>query len=180
MSKALVMYYSVYGTTKKYAQWIAEELNAEICERKKADQNSLANYDTIVLGSGLYAGVIQGLDLIIKNYEVIKNKKLVLFTCGLADYSNQVNINNIQKRIDVKLPENIRSNVKVFFLQGGVNYKELSFIHKIMMGMVKLSIKRKSPNKRNDEDKEFLKTYGQTLDFTSKKNIAALVSYCKS
>ena len=180
MSKALVLYYSVYGTTKKYAQWIAEELNGEKGEIKNVNPNDLVNYDIIVLGSGLYAGVIQGIDIIEKKYDALKEKKLILYTCGLADYTRQENINNIQKRIDAKLPENIRNSIKVFFLRGGIDYNELNLKHKIMMWMMKKMIMKKKTEKMDEEDKEFLNTYGKTLDFTDKKNIAELIAYCKS
>ena len=87
MSKTLIVYSSPYGTTKKYAEWIAEELNGDIYLINNFNQNILNNYDTIIIGSGLYAGKIKGIDIIIKNYETIKTKKLLIFTCGLADYS---------------------------------------------------------------------------------------------
>jgi menaquinone-dependent protoporphyrinogen IX oxidase len=59
MAKALVLYFSKYGSTKKYAEWIASELNGDIYNIKKFNQNSLKEYDTIILGSGLYAGKIE-------------------------------------------------------------------------------------------------------------------------
>jgi flavodoxin len=75
MTKVLVLYFSKYGYTKKYAEWIAAELNGDIYDIKHFKQNSIKNYGTIILGSGLYAGKIQGINIIIKHYEAIKNKK---------------------------------------------------------------------------------------------------------
>ena len=37
-----------------------------------------------MLGDGLYAGIFKGLDSI-KKYEVNENKKIIVFTCRLAD-----------------------------------------------------------------------------------------------
>jgi menaquinone-dependent protoporphyrinogen IX oxidase len=82
MDKTLVLYFTRHGTTKEYAEWIASELNGDIYNIKNIQNNVLENYDTIILGSGLYAGKIAGLNIFISNYEKIKNKKLVLFTCG--------------------------------------------------------------------------------------------------
>ena len=38
---------------------------------------------------------------------------------------------------------------------------------------------RKGLHKTNDEDKLFIETYGQTLNFMDKKNIIELLEYCK-
>ena len=180
MSKALVIYFSKYGLTKKYAEWIAGELSADIYKTNEVKKNILNDYDTIILGSGLYAGSIKGINLLVDNYELIKNRKIVIFTCGLADYSKTENINHIYKRLENVIPQNILENIKIFYLQGGINYKGLNILHKIMMGMLKIMTMKKGMDKISDEDKEFLETYGKTMDFTDKKNIKGIIEYCKN
>jgi len=192
MAKTLIIYYSKYGTTKKYAEWIASELNGDICaisDFKKDTQGkstqgkyTLDNYDVIVIGSALYAGRIQGMDIINKNYEILRGKKIVLFTCGLADYSKSENINEIAGRIAAVIPENIRQDIKIFYLRGGVNYKEMGFIHKKMMDMMRMLEERKlkkEGDNASEETREFLATYGQTLDFMDKSSIIGILEYCR-
>ncbi len=179
MAKVLVMYFSRYGTTKKYAEWIASELNGDVYDIKNVKQNNLKNYDTIILGAALYAGQLKGLDIIINNYEKIKNKKTIIFTCGVADYSKEENVNAIQKRIANKLPEKIMENIKIYYLRGGIDYKKLNLKHKIMMWMVKKMITKKQTEELNEENKEFLETYGKAIDFTNKDNINEIIKYCK-
>jgi menaquinone-dependent protoporphyrinogen IX oxidase len=179
MAKVLVMYFSKYGSTKKYAEWIASELNGDIYNIKNVKQNILENYDTIILGSGLYAGKIEGINIIINNYDTIKDKKLIIFTCGLADYNKTENINNINKRLEKIIPVNIRENIKIYYLRGGMNYEKLNLKHKTMMGLLKKMIQKKVSEKLTDENEEFLETYGKTVDFTNKNNINEIVEYCK-
>ena len=179
MAKVLVMYFSKYGSTKKYAEWIASELNGDVYNIKNIKQNILENYETIILGSGLYAGKIEGINIIINNYETIKDKKLIIFTCGLADYNKTENINNISKRLEKIIPVNIRENIKIYYLRGGMNYKKLNLRHKIMIGFLKKMIQKKGVEKLNEENKEFLETYGKTIDFTNKNSIKEIVEYCK-
>jgi menaquinone-dependent protoporphyrinogen IX oxidase len=179
MKKVLVIYFSKYGFTKKYAEWIATALNGDIYDIKNIKQSILNNYDTIILGSALYAGKIKGIDIIINNYEGIKNRRLVLFTCGLANYNKIENINTVNKRLEKIIPENIKSAIKVFCLQGGIDYKKLNLKHKIMMGLLKMIILKKGIRNLNEEDKEFIETYGQTLDFTNKGNVEDIIKYCK-
>ena len=179
MSKVLVMYFSKYGSTKKYAEWIASELNGDVYRIKNIKQNILKNYEVIILGTGLYAGKIEGINIIVNNYEIIKNRKIVLFTCGVADYSKIENRNGIKKRIVDIVPENIMENIKIYYLRGGINYKKLNFKHKIMMWLLKKTIMKKGIENFNEENKEFIETYGQTLDFMNKNNIKDLIEYCK-
>jgi len=179
MAKALIIYFSKYGTTKKYSEWIAEELAGDIYSINNFKQNILNNYDTVILGSGLYAGKIEGINIFINNYEILKNKKLILFTCGLADYNKAENIDSIYKRIQKELPEGIIEKIKIFYLRGGINYKKLTLKHRIMMWMVKKMRLKNDVDKLNDEAKDFIETYGKTVDFMDKKNINEIIEYGK-
>ena len=180
MTKVLVLYFTIYGSTKKYAEWIAEELKGDLLNINDVRHNQLHDYDTIILGGGLYAGSIKGLNLLIDNYEKIKDKKLIIFTCGLADYTKEENINSIKSRLEKIIPDNIFESIKVFHLRGYINYKKLSFKHKIMMGIRRKMIINKGMDKMNEENKEFLETYGKIVDFTDKKNIKGIIDYCKT
>jgi menaquinone-dependent protoporphyrinogen IX oxidase len=179
MSKALVLYFTKYGSTKKYAEWIAEELKGDVFDIKDVRQNQLYDYDIIILGSALYAGNIKGTDLLVTHYEKIKDKKLIFFTCGVADYSKTENCDGIYKRLEEAIPKNILDSIKVFYLRGSINYKKLSFVHKIMMGMVRKMALKKGLDNLNEENKEFLETFGKTVDFTDKNNIKGIIDYCK-
>jgi len=179
MAKILIIYYSKYGTTKKYAEWIAEELNGEICSVNNINQKSLGDYDIIIIGSSLYAGKIKGIDIIVKNFEILKNKKLIIFTCGLADYSKSVHINSIYNRLKKEFPEKIIEKLKIFYLRGGINYKELTIKDKFLMWMMRKMILKSGKEKLSEEDKEFIETYGKKIYFLEKNNINELLRYCK-
>ena len=179
MAKVLIIYFSPYGTTKEYAEWIAEALNGDIYSINNLNQSILKNYDIIIFGSGLYAGKINGIDIILKNYETLKNKKLIIFTCGLADYSKIEHINAIYNRLKNELSEKIIENIKIFYLRGGINYKKLTLKHKIMMWVMKKIILKNGKEKLSEEDKEFIETYGKEINFMDKNSISELLEYCK-
>ena len=82
MSKILIMYQSKYGATKKYAEWLSEDLSCDLIETKKADINKIKEYDTIILGGGIYASGIAGISFLKKNYEKLADKKIVVFAVG--------------------------------------------------------------------------------------------------
>ena len=123
MKKVLVLNFTIYGSTKKYAELITEELKGDLFDINDVRHNQLYDYDTIILGGGLYAGNIKGLNLFIDNYENIKDKKLIIFTCGLADYTKDENINSVKERLEKNIPNNLFGIIKVFYLRGYINYK---------------------------------------------------------
>ena len=80
MSKTLVIFESKYGSTKRYAEWVADALSCSLLERKCVRPSDLEAADTIIYGGGLYAGGVSGIKLLIKNWNLISNKNVVLFT----------------------------------------------------------------------------------------------------
>ena len=167
MSSIAVIYKSKYGTAKQYAEWIAQELNTTLLEASAVNPARLMSFDIVVYGGGLYAGGIDGVKLVTKN----PCKNLVVFTVGLAepettDYSAILNKNFTAEAL---------SKIKIFHLRGGIDYKNLGFIHKGMMGMMRKMTLKRDESERNEEDKLFLETYGEKLDFTDKSTIKPLI-----
>lgn len=177
MNNTVVIYKSKYGSTKKYAQWIAEETETDLFERSEIGPKKLAEYDTIIYGGGLYAGGIAGVSVITQNYEILKNKRIIIFTVGLASTDKGEVFYPI---IEKNFPEKMRRNIKFFHLRGGIDYKELEIIHKIMMAMLKTVLSMKKPDKLTDDDRELLATYGGKVDFTDKNTLAPLLLYLRN
>ena len=172
MNKIAVIYKSKYGTTKQYAEWIAEELNAPLFEVSSIKPLQLMDYDVVVYGGGLYASGIDGIKFVTKN----PCKSLVVFTVGLAD----PNITDYSAVLAKNIPSEKLSKVKVFHLRGGIDYGKLNFVHKVMMAIVKKQAEKKSPAERTSDDKGILETYGGKIDFTDKSTISPLIDYVQA
>ncbi len=52
--KTIVAYRSKSGYTKRYAEWISQELGCDIKEDPQL--SDISGYDTIIYGGGMYAG----------------------------------------------------------------------------------------------------------------------------
>ena len=167
MSKIAVVYKSKYGTTKRYAEWIAEALDGSLFEAADMSPSQLMEYDLVIYGGGLYASGIDGVRLVAKN----PCKSLIVFTVGLAD-PEITDYTEILARSFAP-----SSQVKAFHLRGGIDYGELSLIHKGMMAMVKKAAEKKPPDERTGDDRGVLETYGGKVDFTDKSTITPLVEY---
>lgn len=180
MNQTVVVYQSKYGSTQKYAQWIAEALGCELMERGGTKIQDLEKYETIVYGGGLYAGGLAGFDLIVKNFDSLADKDLIVFTCGLADPENPDNIANIAEGLKKVMTPSMQEKIKLFHFRGGMDYAKLSFLHKGMMAMVRKMTLKKAPGERSEEDERMLETYGKAVDYTDPAAIGPLVSYVKS
>jgi hypothetical protein len=91
---------------------------------------------------------------------------------------NPSNIININRELDKVISTEIRNKIKIFHVQGGIDYDNLSVLHKLMMKMLYLGISKKSEQERTDEDKEFMATYGQKIDLSDKKMLEPVIQYC--
>ena len=174
MSNIAIIYKSKYGSTKKYAQWIAEEAKADLFECSDIGAEKLMKYDTIVYGGGLYASGIIGISTITKNFENLKDKRIIVFTVGIASTDREEIFIPI---IEKNFTEEMREKIKFFHLRGGINYKKLGLMHKSMMAMVKTSTSKKSSQELSEDDRELLATYGKKVDFTDKNSIKPLLSF---
>jgi hypothetical protein len=155
--------------TRRYAEWIADELGADLMERKDVSPSKLAGYDIVVYGGGLYASGILGADLVAKNH----TNRLVMFTVGLADPQTT----DYSAILEKNFPDGSNQPDKVFHLRGGIDYKKLNLVHRGLMAMLKSAGEKKPESERTEETKEILRTYGGTVDFTDKRTISPLVSF---
>ena len=177
MNNTIVIYESKYGHTARYANWIAESLSCPLLERKKVTSSDLKNADTIIYGGGLYAGGVNGIKLLTENWNLICNKKIAVFTCGLASPKEPANVAHIREAIAQVLSADMLEKITLFHLRGGIDYSRLNFVHKSMMAMMRKMLLKKSDDELTLEDRQLLDTYGDVVDFCDKESIEELVEW---
>ena len=168
-----VIYTSKYGSTKKYGEWIADELKADLFEAKSINVNKILQYDTIIYGGSLYARGILGINLIKDNYEKIKEKNIIIYIVGAS--SNKMAEENIDSIISYNLSEEIRKKIKYFYLRGGFNYNILSLKDKFLMNLLKVKLKRIKEEDRTEEEQGMLDAYDNPINFVNRNNIKELL-----
>ncbi|MCL2578547.1 MAG: flavodoxin domain-containing protein [Oscillospiraceae bacterium] len=171
MGGVAVIYKSKYGSTRRYAEWIGSALGASVLEAGAVKPDSLMGYDLVIYGGGLYAGGINGVDLVTKK----PCKALVVFTVGLADPSET----DYTGVLDQNFKGGLRSAVKVFHLRGGIDFGKLGLVHKGIMAMVRKSIAKKNPAQMSGEEKAIALINGENADFTDRAAIEPIVAYVK-
>lgn len=178
--RILVTYASKYGTTKRYAQWIAEDLACDLRDSREVNAELLKSYDILIHGGGLYAGGLSGIQTIVKNYDAISNKRIILFSCGLADPEDPENVAHIEAGLEKVLTPEMREKIRQFHLRGGIDYSRLGLTHKAMMAMLRTVMLKKGYDNLRSEDQMMLDTYGGTVDFTNRESLVPLLSYVRS
>jgi len=175
MSNTVVVYKSKYGSSEKYAKWIAEALSADIFKSNQIRPDKLEKYTTIIYCGGLYVGGILGFSLIKNNYSKLRDKKLIVVAVG-ATLKNDDILGELKSK---NLSDEMINNVHFFLLRGGLNYKKMNPLDRFLMYLMHKSIKRKDPEKLDNDSKGILATYGKVVDFTDKREIAPIVDVVK-
>ncbi len=171
----IVIYKSKYGSTKAYAEWIAEELGCMAVDAADIKHCDLDRYETIVYGGGLYAEMIAGISLITKNLDKLTDKKIAVFSTGLTPLDCRQYYDKMV--IEKNFKQGVPDNVKVFNYMGKMIIDELSLPHKTAIKMLKkLMSGKKNPT---DMEKLLIDLCDADGDFTNRNEISELVEYIK-
>ena len=173
--KAIVIYKSKYGSTKAYAEWIAEELDCKAVDAKQIKIDDLAEYDTIIYGGGLYAEVIAGVTIITKNIEKLMDKKLIIYTTGITpldcrDYYDKM-------VMEKNFKDDMASKVKVFNFLGKMVMSELSVVHRTALKTLKKIMSSKE--NPTEMEKLLVELCDADGDFSDRNAISDLIQYVK-
>jgi menaquinone-dependent protoporphyrinogen IX oxidase len=176
MAGIAVLYKSNYGHTKRYAEWIAKDLQGDLYDLPDFNHDHIERYDTIIYGGGLYAGGILGHSFIVQEFERLRRKNLVLFTVGLAATEDRSIFTPLLHK---NFSDEILSAFEIFHLRGGIEYRKLGLKHKTLMAMLRTKVSR-NKGERTEEEELMLSTYGDKIDFSDEKSIAPLTAYVRS
>ena len=173
--KIIVVYKTKYGSTKAYAQWIADELSCKAVDVKDINIDELSEYDAIVYGGGLYAEVINGVSIITKNLDKLKDKKIAVYTTGITPLDCRAYYDDYVEKKNFK--DGVPGNIKIFNFLGKMKMDELSLVHRTALK----SLKKIMSNKKNPSEMEKLlvELCDADGDFSNKDDIKALISYIK-
>ena len=172
--KAIVIYNSQTGFTKKYAQWIAEKTNAECIEYSKAKKTDFDSYDTIIFGGWAVGGSISKLKWFKKNISRWSDKKLVVFCVGASPIENP----EIEEAMPRNFTEDELKKVRWFYCPGGLNYEKMPVTSKTAMKMyIKMLNARKN---KTEEDLLQIKMMSSSYDISDIKYIEPIINYINS
>ncbi len=170
--KGIILYQSKYGATKKYALWLKEQTDFDIFETKSADIKRVAEYDTIILGGGIYASGIAGLSFLKKNYSLLKNKKIAVFCVGASPYDKDAFDQIIQHNFRDEL-----SKIPCFYCRGAWDEEKMSFKDRTLCKMLQKAVSKKDPSLYEPWEKALMCAVGQKCDWTDKEYLQPIIKF---
>lgn len=175
-SRTIVLYKSKYGSTQKYAEWLAEDLGCEAVPLREIRRVKLGDCDTVIFGGGIYAGRISGLSVIPKNWRALRDKNLFVFTVGLSDPADPRQFDESLRRA---LSPEQRAKIRTFHLRGAIDCDRLSFTHRAIMKMVKKMTANKPADEQTGEERAILESFGGTVDYTDRAALEPIARWVK-
>lgn len=170
MNRVLIIYKSNTGFTKKYVDWIQEDL---VCDSLSSDEvtlNDIKNHDIIAFGGGMHANKINGIKFLTTYEDILKNKILIIFATGATPLEAKLEIEGFKKN---NMPQN--RNVPFFYFRSGMNYGEMKTSDKIIMNLYKAVLKIKPKKSINEMGTK--ETIINSCDYTDKKYIKPFIEY---
>ena len=172
MSRGIILYQSKYGATKKYAEWLAERTGFECVESKKARVSEVQSYDVIILGGGVYASGILGLQFLKKNISCLTGKKIAVFAVGASPYDEKA----IAQVRELHFKDAL-SNIPLFYCRGAWDEDKMSFAHRTLCRMLQKAVVKQNPEEYEPWQMALVSSVGQKCDWTDKKYLEPLLKY---
>lgn len=144
---ALVVYTSKYGSTKQYAEWIAEELGCEAKPAAAVSAADLAAADKVICGGYLHMGKIIGAEFLTNHWDVLQQKSVLFFSVAAASQ-------HVQERTtwyENSVPGHIRVNVPHFPLRGRA--QDLDFGDRLLVAVPRTMLQLRYWMKHDPADK---------------------------
>ena len=171
---ALVLYTTKHGATQRYAEAIAQPLDALVKEAAYAKIAKAKTYDAIVLGCCVYRGKIKGLDFFSTYAEELKDKRLVLYTVGLYDPA----ADSVREELDAQIKAALgdaAEHVAVFHLRGAIRWQSLGLAERVMMKALIAEMKKKPEAERALIEQQLIDAEGGAIDFSDEADLAPIV-----
>lgn len=170
--KILVTYKSKTGFTKKYAEIIAQEVNGMLMDFNEVTVERMSEFDAVVYGGGLYAGMINGYKKAKEMFEKSSAKKFILFATGGTP-------NEATKEIDEVWKHNLSADeleaIPHFYMQGGICYEKMTFLDRTIMKMMSKVLSKKQ--NMDSAEEGFAQAIKSSYDISSREYAEPLIKY---
>lgn len=167
----LVVYETKYGSTKQYAEWIAAEIGAELKHVSDIAVTDLARFDRVIIGGYLHMGKIVGVKFLLDEWNVLRNKKVILFTVSGAGPGPAE-----EKFYTDNVPADIREKIVHFGLLGRA--MDLDLKDRFLVTVPQTMLYLKYLFNRTPENKAAYEGF-KPFDGVKKQNLEPLLAYVR-
>lgn len=166
--KCLVVYASYTGYTRKYADWIAEEMQTQAVPLKEFREDMLQQADTVVFGGAVRGSIITGQARMERMLRKAGTVRAVWFAVGIREPSERT-----QELVRKNNLGGERRNDPLFYFPGGMDREQLKPGDKTMLMCYRAMIKRRKDS--TPEDVRTLERMRINGDYTDRECIRPLI-----
>ena len=170
--KTIIIYTSKTGFTKRYSEWLAEKMNADLIDLKDAQKKGdrfFDDYEAIVYAGWCMAGSVVKVKWFLDKASTWKGKRLAIMVVGGSPNDNP----DVEETLNKILNDEQREYITAFYCQGGINYDKMKGPSKLAMKMFASALK-----KRKDEKSRQVGEYiSSSYDISNVKYIEPVVAY---
>lgn len=166
----IIIYKSKYGAAKRYAEWLSEETGFKTIEESKAKIEEVKQYDTVILGGGIYASGISGLSFLKKHIDMLKTKKVIVFCCGASPYDEEAFQAIIRHNMKDKL-----FSIPCFYCRGAWDMDSMGMVDRNLCKMLRKAVAKKAPSEYEPWEAALMAAGDNKCDWTDKAYIAPIL-----
>lgn len=169
MSNVAIIYMTKYGHTKQYADWLKEELGADVFSVGAFSPAQALAYKLVIFLSGVYGDKIQVMDYIKKNQTAFNLQRMMI---GAVSWYTNESEEGKTKLIAENFPETYKNVVPLFVLNSGIDKKKINAMEKAQLLAAQMSISKHDG--RSSDDINILAIIKGYSDQTSRDNLTPL------
>ena len=168
--KGIILYKSKYGATRKYADWLSEDTGFEAKEISKISIGELLTYELIIIGGGVYASGVAGLDFLKKNISLLSDKKIIVFCDGASPYDDkafeEIRSHNMKDKL---------SNIPFFYCRGGWDMEAMTFVDRTLCKLLRKAVSKKDPSEYEAWESALMAAGESKCDWTDREYLKPIL-----
>ena len=172
--KVVVLYKSKYGSTRQYAEWLGESLQAPVFSIDGFSPSELAKYDLVIIGGWIRVGKITCAEFVIQNWEALKDKQVAVYSVS-ATKPGEPEVLEFYKS---SFPDHMREKIRFFPLWG--RFQSANTADKFLMLVPKTALRIKLLLAPTEGVRSRYRGITERFDHVERSALQPLIEYCKS
>jgi hypothetical protein len=169
----IVLYKGKYGSTRQYAEWIADELDAagplSVDEATAAD---ILPYATVIVGGAVRMGKITAANFLMRHWPILRKKRVILFSFSASPpWSPET-----EAYLPGSLPEEIRDAIRWVPLWG--RSSDLDAKDRLLILFPKAIFRLRMLRDKTGEARARYEGLRHPFDHVARDNIAPVLAAC--
>lgn len=176
--KTLIIYKSIHGLTKEYAEWMQANYEMDIVPDEEVTAETFDNYDVILFGCCVRFMKLPIEETILKYWEKIKNKDIVLFSTSGMKKEHPMAMMPFYDSFEPK----VRKKIKFYPLNGRLRQNEITPQEHIKVSEVENNLNKiiKEGGETVEDYKVLLDVLKMNIDHYDVEQLKDIIEYLKT